>query len=260
MTAAVPRRAAATPAPETRPVTTASPDSPHISQIPTLWTVVRQAHGDEASDAGDARKRLLDQYGGAVRRYLLAMLRDADAADDVMQEFALRLLRGDFRNADPDKGRFRAFVKTTVYRLVMDHHRGRKRAAREGPMSVDPAGDLPDETASDEAFVESWRSDLLDRAWRSLESDAVAYAVLRTRVDHPELRSAELPPLIEQTYGQTVKPNSVRVYIQRARERFAGALLAAVRESVDGREGAVEEELIDLRLLEYCRPALEKGA
>lgn len=241
-------------------MTTASPDSPHISQIPTLWTVVRQAHGGAEVDPGEARRRLLDQYGGAVRRYLLAMLRDADAADDVMQEFALRLLRGDLKNADPEKGRFRAYVKTTVYRLVMDHHRGRKRTSREGPMSVDPAGAVPDETASDEAFLESWRSDLLDRAWRSLEADPAAYAVLRTRVDHPELRSAELPPLIERTYAQVVKPNSVRVYIQRAREKFAAALLAAVRESVEGRAGAVEEELMDLRLLEYCRPALGKGA
>jgi hypothetical protein len=46
-------------------------DDIHLSQIQTLWSIVRQAHGDQTSVAS-AQKSLLDRYGGAVRRYALA--------------------------------------------------------------------------------------------------------------------------------------------------------------------------------------------
>ena len=67
---------------------------------------------------------LVLRYGGAVHRYLLASLRDVDAADELAQEFALRFLRGDFKNADPGKGRFRDFLKRAVYRLMVDSSPG----------------------------------------------------------------------------------------------------------------------------------------
>ena len=48
---------------------------------------------------------------------------DADLADEMFQEFALRLVRGDFRNADAARGRFRFFLKTALYHLVVDAQR-----------------------------------------------------------------------------------------------------------------------------------------
>ena len=80
-------------------------DDAHLSQIQTLWSVVELAHGDDTA-MQSAQQKMLDRYGGAVRRYALAALRDEDAADDVFQEFALKFVRGDFRAADPGRGRF----------------------------------------------------------------------------------------------------------------------------------------------------------
>ena len=68
-------------------------DDLHLSQIQTAWSMVRQAHGDDTA-VHAAQQSLLDRYGGAVRRYALASLRDEDAADEVSQEFALRFVRG----------------------------------------------------------------------------------------------------------------------------------------------------------------------
>ena len=46
-------------------------------------------------DAADDRwVTLLQRYQGVVYRYLLGSLRDADAADELFQEFALRCLQG----------------------------------------------------------------------------------------------------------------------------------------------------------------------
>src|SRR3990172_1957475 len=118
-------------------------DDSHLSQIQTLWSLVERAHGDH-TNVQSAQQSLLDRYGGAIRRYAIAALRDEDAADEVFQEFALKFVRGDFAGADPGRGRFRAFVKTIVYRLIVDHQRRRKKLGREGQMHsniAEPAGE-----------------------------------------------------------------------------------------------------------------------
>src|SRR5438477_13217082 len=61
-----------------------------LSKISTIWTVLRQAHGGPADAAAAAQQVLLQRYGGAIHRYLLAILRDRHAADDLTQEFGLR--------------------------------------------------------------------------------------------------------------------------------------------------------------------------
>src|SRR5882757_7198073 len=108
-------------------------DDLHISRIQTAWSMVREAHGDHTA-VQSAQQRLLDKYGVAVRRYALSALRDEDAAEEVFQEFALKFVRGDFGKASPDRGRFRAFVKTIVYRLIVDYQRRAKKLGREGAM------------------------------------------------------------------------------------------------------------------------------
>src|SRR5262245_830099 len=75
-----------------------------LSQISTTWSLVGRAHQGPAEAASTARQQLLDRYGDAVRRYLSKLLRNPDAVDEVFQEFAVRLIRGDLRGADPQHG------------------------------------------------------------------------------------------------------------------------------------------------------------
>src|SRR4051812_40597162 len=175
-------------------------DDLHISRIQTAWSMVRDAHRDHTA-VQSAQERLLDRYGGAIRRYALSALRDEDAAQEVFQEFALRFVRGDFGNADPERGRFRAFVKTIVYRLIVDYQRRSKKRGREMPMHsnvAEPEADTPESTDQDDAvFRTSWRDELLARCWQRLAEDEKETgkpycSVLRYKVEHPELRSPEL--------------------------------------------------------------------
>ncbi len=126
-------------------------EDPHLSQIQTLWSVVELAHGDNTA-MQSAQQKMLDRYGGEVRRYALAALCDEDAADEVFQEFAMKFIRGDFRGADPGKGRFREFVKTVVYRLIVDYQRRQKKLGREGQMHSNFAepGELDSTSGKDE--------------------------------------------------------------------------------------------------------------
>ncbi|TWT35304.1 RNA polymerase sigma factor [Posidoniimonas corsicana] len=238
-----------------------------LSRIPTLWSMVRRAHGDGQTEVGEAQRELLERYGGAVRRYALAALRNEEAADDVFQEFALRFVRGDFQKANPEKGRFRSFLKTTVYHLIVDYQRKKKRGAREAQMGDDaPEPVAADEESMGELFNESWRDDLLSRTWESLETleqttGKPYHTALRLRVEHPEARSPELAELLSDRLGKPMKAGAARVLLHRSREAFADLLLEEVAHSLDDASmQRLEEELIDLNLLEYCRPAFEKKA
>jgi RNA polymerase sigma-70 factor (ECF subfamily) len=241
-------------------------DDMHLSQIQTAWSVVRRAHGDHTA-VHAAQQSLLDRYGGAVRRYALAALRDEDAADEVSQEFALRFVRGDFGNADPERGRFRAFVKTIVYRLIVDYQRRQKKRSREGPMHSNIAEHVAesDESVGDDiAFQSSWRDELLARCWQKLADEEQRtgkphHTVLRYRVDHPELHSPELAVGLSEKLGKPVNAGAARVLLHRARDSFAELLLDEVVQSLaDESLDEAEEELIELDLLEYCRPALDR--
>src|SRR5262249_55405560 len=91
-----------------------------LSLIPTRWSLIDQAHHGPSEAAKSAREELLRRYEGAVKRYLRKVMRSDDDADEVFQEFAFRVLHGDLRGADPKRGRFRDFVKGTLFHLIAD--------------------------------------------------------------------------------------------------------------------------------------------
>jgi RNA polymerase sigma-70 factor (ECF subfamily) len=233
----------------------------HLSQISTIWSALRQAHEGAAGAAALARQLLLERYGGAVLRYLTRLLGDADAADDLTQEFALALVRGDFRRADPRRGRFRDYVKTVLYHLVIRHTRQRRRQ----PLPLPPdnpalAGAAGPSEDHDREFRESWRDELLTRAWAALaDAHAGYHAVLRFRAEHPKMRSEEMARRLRERTGKAWTADGVRQTLRRARERFADLLLDDVARSLERpTAAAVEQELRELDLLDYCRPALDR--
>jgi RNA polymerase sigma-70 factor (ECF subfamily) len=241
-------------------------DELHISRIPTAWSMVRDAHRDHTA-VQVAQQQLLDRYGGAIRRYALSALRSEDAAEEVFQDFALKFLRGDFSGANPERGRFRAFVKTIVYRMIVDYQRRSKKRGLEGPMHsniAEPEVDDAGANGDDALFQTSWRDELLARCWQKLADDErksgkTYHSVLRYRVAHPDLRSPELASGLSKQLGKEINAGAVRVLLHRSRELFGEMLLDEVAESLESNSlDDAEQELIDLELHEYCRPALEK--
>lgn len=239
----------------------------HLSQIETHWSAVFRAHRGGSDEASAALAALVHRYGGAVHRYLLASLRDVDAADELAQEFAMRFLRGDFKNAEPTKGRFRDFLKRAVYHLMVDYHRARRtqprRIGEDGIEPVSPATD-PWETDHDRQFIESWREQLLARSWAALDQVQARTGqpfadVLRLKVDSPDLRSAELAERLSERRGCLVNAGWIRLNLHRARDIFVKTLIDEVKHSL-GKHSfpSLEDELSELGLLEYCRSALKR--
>lgn len=237
-----------------------------LSQISTLWSLVQQANSGPVEAVSAARQQLLERYGGAISRYLRKLLPNRDAADEVFQEFALQLVHGDLRGADPHRGRFRNFVKGTLFHLVADYYKQRRKWPAPLPHGESvPAADTPI-AESDAVFLESWRDELLARAWAALakletQMGQPYYAVLRFRADHPDLRSPQMAEELTNQLGRHFTAGAVRQTVHRARERFADLLLDEIRHSLDDPTSIqLEEELVELGLLDYCRPALERDA
>jgi RNA polymerase sigma-70 factor (ECF subfamily) len=234
----------------------------HLSRISTHWDLLFQAHRGQGPTVSQAQQELLRRYCGAIYRYLLGVLRDAHAAEDLSQEFALRFVRGAFKNADPERGRFRDFVKTAVYHLIVDHHRYQQ--ARPSPLPEQlQSPDTPDDSA-DAEFIKHWRGEILGRTWEALaaleqQSGSLFYTVLRWRVEHPNSPAAELANQLSESLGKPFTEGGMRVTLHRAREKFADLLLDEVARSLQSSDNErIEQELIDLDLLAYCKPALER--
>jgi RNA polymerase sigma-70 factor (ECF subfamily) len=235
-----------------------------LSLIPTLWSLVGRANNDSPEEAQVARQQLLERYGDAVRRYLRSALHDPHAADEVFQEFALQLVHGKLRGADPQRGRFRYFVKGTLFHLIADYRRKQRDWPRPLPADAANLFAAPEEGQSERLFVESWCDELLARAWSALaafesETGQPFHAVLRFRADHPEMKSPQLAEALGTQMGKPVTAVGVRQTLHRAREKFAALLLDEVIHSLEHPgPDQVTEELAELGLLDYCRPALER--
>ena len=231
----------------------ADPDD-RLSRIETHWTALLRAHGPDP-DGRAARDRLILRYTAPVYRYLCGAVRDPDAAADLCQEFAVRFLRGDFRRADPARGRFRGYVKAVLVNLVNDHHRARRAGPR--PLAADAA---EPELPSDDDFLRDWRQAVLDQTWKALaEANPTFHAALRLRTENPDMPSPELAERLGERLGRAVTAENVRKSLQRAHAKFAELLLDQVADSLDDPTAEdLEAELRALDLLRYCRSALDR--
>jgi len=226
-----------------------------LSRISTLWTLVQQAHAGISGEAADAKERLMQRYCGAAYRYLLGALRDEDAAMEMFQEFAMRFVRGDFRNANAERGRFRDYVKTALRHLVTDYHR--QRQVRPVGLPSDLAAPARDE---DDEFLASWREELLSKSWESLAAaHPPLHAVLLAHAEQPDASAAELAVQLTDSEGRSLTAGNVRVMLHRARTHFAELLSAEVTQTLaTPSEAELIEELRALRLLKLCRPVLDR--
>ena len=177
----------------------------------------------------------------------------------------MRLVRGDFRNANPEKGRFRDLLKTALYHLIIDHHKKkRKQMVQIGEGAPEPAADLDSVCDSDRQFLATWRSNLLNQTWEALamverETNKPFHTVLHYRAANPEMRSAGMAEKLSAALGKEVSAEWVRKWLHLAREKFAELLLHEVTISLrDPTPDTVEQELIDLELFQYCKPALDE--
>jgi DNA-directed RNA polymerase specialized sigma24 family protein len=234
------------------------PDPGRLEEIGTEWGLLEQAHANSGA-AGAARNALVLRYARAIRNYVGGLVKDPQDADEVAQEVLVRLLRGQFAAASPERGRFRRMLAAAAHNLVRTYWvRKRRRAGADVDVDALAAEEGP--APDDAEAVAGWRQAMLDLAWKALEEyerghpGTVPWTVLKLRAEHPEDDSERLAAHLSERTGRPFRPEAVRQQLRRARVRFAQALWEEVARGLDDpAPERVEEELTEVGLLEYVQ-------
>src|SRR4029434_11090259 len=159
---------------------------PGSSQFPTTrWNLVVAAGDPHRKEARSALVFLCESYWYPLYAYLRRRGYPADQAQDLTQEFFVRVLEGRYLDrADPDRGRFRSFLLSSLKLLVADEE-DRNRAQKRGAGAVVPlefsSGEerYQREPAHDETperiFERRWALSVLDRVVERLRSEFVQH-------------------------------------------------------------------------------------
>src|SRR6201989_1181538 len=107
------------------------------SEFPTTrWTLVVAASDPKRKDVRSALASLCENYWYPLYACLRRRGYPADQAQDLTQEFFIRVLEGRYLDrADPEKGRFRAFILTSLKFFLADDA-DRNRALKRGGGTV----------------------------------------------------------------------------------------------------------------------------
>ena len=205
---------------------------------------------------------LLKTYWGPIYAFIRRSGYTRDKAADLTQEFIAQVIleRDLFAKADPQRGRFRTFLKSTLKNFLIDQHRRASSRARSpgGPIVGGDKLERIEPCESDDpgsAFDRQWAATLLEEALERLEADCLACGQERhwkafeaTQV-HPITRLAEAPALTAIAQELDLEgPTQVSSMNQTVRRKFRRVLLEVIRETVHDPHEA-EDEYREMRVL-----------
>jgi RNA polymerase sigma-70 factor (ECF subfamily) len=243
-----------------------TPRTPRLDEIATRWSLFQQAHQGSPDHSSAARNAFVLQYGSAVRKYVGAIVKDSQEAEELAQEVMVRLLRGDFAGATPARGRFRDLLKVAVRNMVRSHW-SRKQRRSTAVLNEEQLCDSGcNRRSCKETLFGSWRQGVLDRAMAALDEHERAHAgcvqatLLRLRMEFPEADSEELAARLAEKTGKAIRTDCLRQQLHRARERFAQLLVDEVAQSmVHPTAQQIEDELREAGLLQHVSDYLPEN-
>ena len=227
---------------------------PGSSQFPaTRWTLVVAAGDPRRKEARSALVSLCENYWYPLYAYLRRRGYPADQAEDLAQEFFIRLLEGRYLDrADPEKGRFRSFLLTSLKFFVADEE-DRRRARKRGGGMVVPlefsSGEerYQREPAHDETperiFERRWALSMLDRVVERLRNEFVQHG----RAEHFERLKMFLLGQSDAPYAALAREmntseGALKVAIHRLRKRYRDLFRQEIADTVAD-PAEVESEL-----------------
>jgi RNA polymerase sigma-70 factor (ECF subfamily) len=225
-----------------------------LSRFPaTRWTLVIAAGDPQRKEARSALVSLCENYWYPLYAYLRRHGYPADQAEDLTQEFFIRVLEGRYLDrADPEKGRFRSFILTSLKFFVADEE-DRRRARKRGGGVVVPlefsSGEerYQREPAHDETperiFERSWALSVLHRVVEKLRQEFVYHG----RPEHFERLKVYLlgqsgAPYAALAREMKTSEAALKVAIHRLRKRYRELFLQEIADTVAG-PADVESEL-----------------
>ena len=220
----------------------------------THWSVVLAAKDKNSPACAQALETLCQTYWYPLYAFIRGSGYSPDDAQDLTQGFFAQLLAKDYlRVVEPERGRFRTFLKMALKRfLAHEWERGRaeKRGGGRACLSLDTAlaeqrlqAEGSDSLGPDQIYDRRWALTLLGEVTARLEREYSAANKARELQQLKPYLTAERGsiPYAEIAAGLQTSAGAARVAMHRLRKRFRELFREVIAETVSGAEETAEE-------------------
>jgi len=224
----------------------------------TRWSVVLAAGGRESPASQQALETLCQTYWYPLYAYIRRRVGTEDEAQDLTQAFFAKLLENNYvAAADPQRGRFRAFLLTSFKHFLVNEWK-RQRAQKRGGGNVPISLDLSDaesryrlepahQQTPERVFERQWAVTLVNTVLLQLRQE---FSNAGKERQFEQLKCFLIGPSDSTTYAEAsrtlnMSEGAVRVAAHRLRKRYRQLLRNEIAQTVSA-PSEIDEEIRNL--------------
>jgi RNA polymerase sigma-70 factor (ECF subfamily) len=220
----------------------------------TRWSLVLGTAARDAAESRSALETLCRAYWYPIYAYIRRRVGDIHEGQDLTQSFFERLLeKGTIATADPQRGRFRAFLLTACQRFLINEWekaRAAKRGGGRSAVSLDfdlgesrYAVEAVDSLTPERLYEQQWAVTLLGRVLDELRAE---YAAKRKETQFERLKEFLSGASRDREYASAaavlgMTEAAVRVAAHRMRGRYRELLRAEIAQTLENPEDVDDE-------------------